>query len=208
MKIVRLMTDDFAPRPDEMDCQWKVYSFKRHHKHSVDKEKLLPPTIGLRRKLQVGLAFLLRYSEHGLCSWTTAGDQQDFDHADGLLLWEYDPKEIGNKTYADREKDADTFLETFTCWCNGECYGYRVQEEVTLPCGHTEVRDIPDASGFGYYGNDMDYMTSEVAHYVQGDECRFEGDAEYLKNYHDFIGKKPEMPEKLTAPAAEACCHE
>ena len=208
MKIVYLFADDCPECPDEMDCQWKVYSFERHHKHSVDKEKFLPPTIGLRRKLQVGLAFLLRYSEHGNCTWTTAGDQSDFSDADGLLLWEHDPKDMGSKSYADREEDADAFLETFTCWCNGEVYGYRVKEEVTLPCGHTEVRDVPDAGCSGYYGNDIEYMASEVASYVQGDECRFEGDAAFLADYHNFVGEKPELIERLPAPPAETCCHE
>mgnify|MGYP001579667606 FL=1 len=181
MKIVRLMADYSPENPaTAFDGQWSIYSFNSRHASYADPEKFFPdgkPAIGLRRKLAVGTAFLLDYFEHGNCVWSIAGTgpqcQWDNSRNAGLLVWEHPVKEMGAKTRADREKDAAAFLETYTCWCNGEVYGYEVLEIATLPCGHTETRPIDDASCWGYFGNDLDYMAECVREHVQGDSVQF-----------------------------------
>jgi len=206
MKIVRLMHDDSPECPADFDGQWKVYSFSNRHKSyrnpddffTVKHDKhgdrvIIPRSPGLRRKLDVGLAFVLSYYEHGLCSWSRAGHgpQCRWDNTPfaGLLVWEHKAKDMGAKTYEDRAKDADAFLEMYTNWCNGSVYGFSVEEEVTLDCGHTERRDLD--SCFGFY--DAKYMAEEVRAIVQGDDVRFEGAAADLASYYDFKGEKPDL---------------
>lgn len=189
MKIIGLHTDDSADDPSDFEGAWKLYSFNRRHRSfkdpasfTNDNGKTLP---GLRSKLRVGLAFVLDYYEHGACQWsrTSNGPECQFDtaHRAGLLVWERKPKEIGAKTLEARAVDADAFLATYNAWCNGEVYGYSVDEEVTLSCGHTERR--PGDSCFGFYGNDLKYMGDEIRAALAGDaEFRFEGDADFLKD--------------------------
>lgn len=90
------------------------------------------------------------------------------------------PKEI-SKVFAEREKSAASFCETYTCWANGHIYGW------TLTDANGEMLD----SCGGYYGNDTDYMIESVHDAIRhhtGDErgvvVRIEGDAkDYWKSY-------------------------
>ena len=108
-------------------------------------------------------------------------------------MWEHPPKDMGAKTYEDRAKDARVFLETYNCWCNGDGYGYSVEELVKLPCGHEERREID--SCFGFYGNDVAYFASQVRDAVAGDpDVRFEGGAKWLADSYDFVSP-PSTPE-------------
>jgi len=189
MKIVTLMYDHGAESPADFDGTWTLHSFNRRHKSYAGPDQFFPdgkPTIGLRRKLDVGLAFVLSYFEHGPCRWSRhgTGPQCQWDNVDvaGVLIWEHAPKDMGAKSYADRAKDADQFLDTYTAWANGEVYGYAVSEVVTLPCGHTETRDLD--SCFGYFGNDLEYMASLIRESINGDlEIEFRGEARDLGPY-------------------------
>lgn len=188
MKIVSLHYDDNPENPCELGG-WKVYSFNRRHVNCRNREDFFvdgKPTIGFRRKLGVGLAFGLNYYEHGLCAWYR--HRWDVVDSGGVLVWENKPKYIGAKTYEDRAKDADSFLEMYTKWCNGEVYGFDVKEEVVLPCcGHTKLCDLESA--WGFYGAET--MAKEVAWIIRGDEVRFEGEAKHLSGSYDFVGQKP-----------------
>ena len=83
--------------------------------------------IVFRKRLAVGLAFLLVRTEHGICNWhITARDTRPAS-VYGIMYWEYGPSGIGAKTYKEREDDAERFLETYTSWCNGEVYRYSIQ---------------------------------------------------------------------------------
>ncbi len=193
MKILHLLADDSSPDdPSEFDGAWKLYSFNRRHRSYKDPQAFFPdgkPSIGLRRKLDVGTAFVLDYFEHGNCVWSISGGGPecawDTSHGAGLLVWEHPVKDMGAKTRDGREKDARLFLETYTCWCNGEVYGYSIDEVVTLPCGHTETRHVD--SCFGFYGNDIAYMAEQVRAAIDGDQnVTIKGDAKHLADYHDF----------------------
>lgn len=196
MKIVTLMHDDSPTNPATFDGAWKLYSFNRRHHSHADPETFFPngkPTIGFRRKLDTGLAFVLSYFEHGACQWSRQGTgpqcQWDNVKVAGVLVWEHTPKEMGAKSKEARAKDADSFLETYTSWCNGDVYGYAVSEVVTLPCGHTERRDLD--SCFGFYGNDLTYFASEIKAALAGDtEIQFEGDAKEMSGYLNLGGGK------------------
>src|SRR6185437_5228951 len=126
-KTIHSNHDDSPECPmDAYDGQWRLYSFRRDSIHRENPERFFPngkPNIGLRRKMQVGLAFLLDYFEHSLGRYDIAGtgpnDQWDTSHNAGLLVWEHKPGDMGAKTYEARQKDAEAFLETYNNWMNG-----------------------------------------------------------------------------------------
>lgn len=194
MKIVTIEHEDNAEDPCERD-QFVVHSFnRRHHAFAAPGNFFSEdgtPSPALAAQLTEETAFVLSYYEHGSCVWSRqgTGPQCQWDNVSlaGLLVWTGKPEDLG-KDYDARAKAADGFLSAYTAWCNGEVYGYRVEEEITLPCGHTETREIE--SCYGFNGTDVDYMASEVAHVVNGDDVRFKGSAAFLADHHDFKGKK------------------
>jgi hypothetical protein len=129
--------DQDVDSPCNDDCQWKLVSFNRRHLSHGDPSQFFDEhdnlKIGIRRKLDVGLAFWLDYYEHGLCRWSLSGSgpqcQWDTSSHAGILLWEHDPSEIGAKSYQDRAKDAKNFLEVYTDWANGNCYWVQLIHE-------------------------------------------------------------------------------
>ena len=161
---VRILQDEHQQEsPAEYDLAWKLYSFSRNHgtfKDPADLGFADPMDVGLRKKLEVGTAFVLGYFEHGRGIWHISGDipmgtagdyRWDGVNVAGLLLWEHDPKEMGAKTKKARQKDAEGFLETYNSWCNGDIYGYVVED-----------RDGEELdSCWGYIG-DMDYCQDQA----------------------------------------------
>ena len=140
MKTIHLGLTDSPENPLETDC-WKLYSFNRNHRSFKDPDYFFPNgrpdenpvPIGLRRKLAVGTAFILSYTEHGQCEWGVEGTigMPVFDSCSiaGLLIWEDSVKNLGPKTYADRQKDAEGVCAVYSEWCNGNVYGYSVEEK-------------------------------------------------------------------------------
>ncbi len=127
-----------APHEDRDGC-WTPISFQRGHHSSQPLDRYYPWAVGMRRKIEVGLAFPLLYKEHRLCSWElwSDGEQPKFldrhpgsgvsTPADGLLIWEHKPRDMGAKTYAERYRDAQGFLEEYNAWCNGSCYYFQLE---------------------------------------------------------------------------------
>lgn len=168
---VRIETDSDLENPADFGHNWTPYSFGRRHTNYRDPEslglslerdehgtpKILNP--GLRRKLEVGLAFFLSYYEHGNSVWSLRGEgpqcRWDSVSVAGLLVWEHKPGDIGAKTREDRAKDAARFLETYTHWCNGEGLGYVVESGSTCDKGDTHWEHID--SCWAYFQNDVDY---------------------------------------------------
>lgn len=171
------------------DGQWTLYSFcSRHtdfkHPDHFDIE-VSRNEVGkvrdrkLKRKLANGLAHWLGYFEHGQCCWfrTEAprpGVEFRWDGVRyaGLLIWEHKASEMGAKTYEDRAKDADAFLNTYTSWANGEGLFFAIEDE---------AGETIESSG-GFYGCDASYMLDEIAHSLVGHEFVVKGDADYLES--------------------------
>jgi hypothetical protein len=175
--IVTIDHDPDVENPLEYDS-WKVHSFCSRHSNYEHPSELglglylgsdgLPPVenIGLKRKLEVGTAFILSYYEHGQGCWSLKGEgpQCRFDSTQiaGLLVWEGKPKDCGwaselepdgssrrskfEKTIEARAKNARSTLEVYNEWCNGHCYQYSIKEydEET----EEEGEDIDSSSGF------------------------------------------------------------
>lgn len=139
--------DRDAEDPCDMDCSFRLHSFRSDHKNFCDREKLPYSRIGLQSKLRHGTAFTLDYYEHGLCRWSLSGDgpqcRWDTSRNSGLLVWPGKPSEL-RKTYEERRESAKAFLEEYTDWCNGLCYYFQLSTET----------DEPVDSCFGFIGDD------------------------------------------------------
>lgn len=168
--------NDEAEDPHEMDGQWTLHQFSRDKSHFTDPYELFTENRkirnpGLRRKLDVGLAFLVSYYEHGQCVWSIkgTGPQCRFDSVGlaGILVWENKPGDMGAKSYEDRQKDAAAFLQTYTDWCNGNVYGYSIDD----PEG-----EVNDGCG-GYFGHDTEYMLKCIQDAAGERPVKFDGDA-------------------------------
>ena len=176
--ILHVDYDQDAEVPGSENDEWKVISFGHRHVNYEDPHKYLPPKIGLRRKLAVGLAFYLSYYEHGLCRWSLNGegsnDPWDSVGTAGIIIWTGKPGDIGAKTIEDRKKDARSFLEQYTDWANGSVYWYRLE----TPDGE----DV-DQDG-GLYGSD--HLEDSLSQALQpGDVVTIEGDGDVLA-YFDW----------------------
>lgn len=191
--------DQDAEDPSRWDS-WRVVSFNRRHSAYDDPDNYIKTVydandridhfsganIGITRKLQVGTAFLLSYSEHGLCQWKLSGEQWadtwDSCSTAGMLIWEGKPSELG-KTLEERQDIARSFLETYADWCNGNVHGWSVEAYEIRPLDDPDSDDSDDfETGFqdhdlddscwGYYGSPDDYTI----------ECAAKPIADYLKS--------------------------
>jgi hypothetical protein len=165
---------------------WKHISFSTRHNNYEDPYKHLredvpeAKEIGLRRKLDVGTAFLLSYYEHGLCKWSLKGEgpQCRFDTAQtaGLLMYLGNPKDMP-KTYEARAKIARIVLEAYTNWCNGQVYGF------TLYDGEEEID-----SCYGYY--DTAEIMDAVMPHTKDKEVEITGEASCIIDHEDIGAKE------------------
>jgi len=173
--IVRI-DSDHCENPAEFDGNWRLISYCSRHTAFEHPDKLFnvtreygwlvfnPRDLGLRRRLEVGLAFHLSYYEHGLCSWFRKGNGGPgtdcrFDgvtHA-GLLVFEHGSKAIGAKTYAERAADADRFLACYTDWCNGNGLSVDVR---------TSSGEHVDGCCGGYYGCEYKTVVEDAVNAV------------------------------------------
>ena len=120
--------------PNDMDEEWKLYSFNPRHVTyknpeeiglEINTNELIVKDGDLKEKLKNGLAHFLSYCEHKKCIWfrkdSTPDNVQNIVWSvknAGLLVWEHPVDNIGVKTFRDRAKDADCFLNLYTKWSN------------------------------------------------------------------------------------------
>jgi hypothetical protein len=210
MLTVKLEHDSDIECPNTNgDGQWTLHSFGNRHVNHTDPEKfelyrnrkgeLASRNRPLNRKLQNGLAFILSYYEHGNCMWSRSGHgpQCRWDNVQvaGILVWEHKADDMGAKSYEDRAKDADAFLNTYTSWANGEGLYYCIEDE---------NGETIDSCG-GFYGCDSDYMLEEIAHSLLNEEYEVEGDAaDYLE---DDLERIVEQKRKQRDEELLALCH-
>jgi hypothetical protein len=190
LRFLRVDLDYDTDSPCESDS-WKVYSFNfRHNSYKdpfmfidrIDQASgaIMPSCPGLRQKLDRGLAFWLTYTEHGDCNWYVGARRSNSGYLpDGLMVWESKPTDLGPKTLLDREKDAEAFLAVYTDWCNGNCYGYHLKDEVG------ETVD----SCWGFIG--FDSLIAEInSHLEEGDQIVLSGEMEdVVRDYGHLKGE-------------------
>lgn len=178
--------DQEAENPCEHDG-WKLYSFCTKHVNFRHPDEFgirrdgTTDKLGFRRKLEVGTAFVLGYFEHGQSLWfhadeRPAGTEGDFRWdgvgVAGVLVWEQPVSDLGPKSFDDRKDDARRFLDGYTAWANGECYGF------TLETDDGELID----SCFGFF--DVEHMFSEIRQHTEDAEVEVTGEAKWLADYH------------------------
>lgn len=197
---VRIWHDTDMDDPhDACDGQWTLHQFSNRHAHYTDPDsfgltkgddgKLVVGDKELRKKLRRGLAFFVSYYEHGRCHWSIrgTGPQCRWDSVGlaGVIVWEHDPSDLGAKTIKAREKDAAAFLETYTAWCNGDVFGFTVDDPED---------DIHDSCG-GFYGNDTACLL-EAIHGACGQRpVIFKGDASDLSDDYPGVTYDPDIHE-------------
>lgn len=189
---VTIEVDSDVESPMDEDCQWTLYSFNSRHSNYRDPEALglgplnefgevAIPSLGLRRRLHVGTAFIVSYYEHGDCKWGLQGGVPscpwDSRRVAGLLVWERPIKELGasalkdaHERYLMRRKYAEGFLESYTAWSNGDCYWYSIEDaagETVDSCGgfigvEHLIAGLIDAG----YGDALEFSDEQL--YVSG----------------------------------------
>lgn len=138
-------------------CDWRTVSFSTRIGNYEDPYKYLkddcpePRNIGLKRKMDAGTMFILSCFQHGNVQWGLRGEthQCQWDNADiaGLLLYDGNTKDLP-KGYEAREEMARNIIKTYTQWCNGEVYGYRLtkdDEDLDSCYGYYDKETIIDA---------------------------------------------------------------
>jgi hypothetical protein len=165
---VTIESDEGYPNPADEDSQWRIVTFCERHRGHVGKSEYVPDEADpenadpadlliFKVKLAVGLIYPLRYSEHGLCRWDMGAD---LDDCDGLLIWQHPIDDMGAQTPQERRADAETFLEYYTCWCNGDMWGYVITPIVEEDGEEYELDELGNC--WGFYGCDSEYMLNEI----------------------------------------------
>jgi hypothetical protein len=187
---LNLEHDPFADDPNNTDG-WHLYSFCPKHADCVYPRNVglsdryacrtddgFPGVVnpGLRRKLQVGLAYFLSYFEHSSVTWFRAGSRGFADmrwdgvRMAGLLVWQEQAANLGAKTPNDRAADADRFLEMYSAWANGWCYTAAFYDD-----GGNHID-----GEYSYGGVDLESGVMSFLQQHQVRNLRVDGDAAWL----------------------------
>jgi hypothetical protein len=202
---LQICHDSLTEQPDAGYDGWRLVSFGRKHASYEDPPKYVKAfdrrtkevkaaTIGLAKRLNVGLAFWLSYYEHGQGAWSLIGEgtQCRFDTAylAGLLIWTGKAGDIGARTLEGRAEDARDFLDSYNAWANGETFWFKL----------TDVNGQEIESFGGLIG---DESVSEVVGEAleAGDNVKIEGDAAWLKN-HLTLPEGVNLVEEFPEPTA------
>ena len=186
---LRIDHDQDVESPCENDGSWKLYSFNPRHVNYRDNFEFFPESgvnIGIQRKLAVGTAFLVSCYEHSGIAYSLNGEgmqcQWDTSHTAGILMWEHSPKDMGAKTYAEREQDARNFLEEYNHWVNGHCYCYDIEKMETCPtCKHEHGEAVDSCVGFiGWDYLKQELMSEHPELFVPDVELEVTGDAAWI----------------------------
>lgn len=163
---VNIWHDEHAEDP--CGSGWTLHSFGRSHYNSTTPEEVgivfddatetWRPSAALAKKIEEGSAYFLDYYEHGCSYWYLPGEapncRWDTSRMAGLLVWEDDTPLAA--TYDENRSYADTFLQDYNQWANGNVFGFTAT--ATRPCcecGQDRPDDSLDEdplSQGGYYG--------------------------------------------------------
>lgn len=212
--VLRVEHDTDAENPLDGDCEWTLIPFSRRLKGAGDPHEyfarsesgeVVPANIGLRSKFRAGLAFALDCYEHGERHFSLRGEgmrcQWDTSDYAGILLWNHSPKELGAKTYAEREASARAAVEIYNAWANGYAYGYILED---LEGEHVD-------SCFGFF--DSQSLTECVGEHLKpGDVVKIVGPGadmirqRYLPQGVEIVEEFDEEEEAEEAEAWAARC--
>ncbi len=180
---------------------WRLVSFRRGSNDVVSKyvksvdacNEITFADVGLARKVATGTAFVLSCYEHSQVQWGLQGEvhycRWDTARIAGMLIWEDRPADLPyyrkdpKRTYTARAEYARDLLKSYTQWCNGDCYWYRLED--------TEIGSEDSCGGF----IGQEYFVEAVREAVAGRKIdEIDGDAAWLVEWEDFQGKPEVAP--------------
>lgn len=180
--LLKIECDHDAECPMDMDGQWKLVSFVERSIHYGDISEFFDEEEDGTKTLcaeyanlfKEGFAYWLDYYEHGQSMYSIHRNSQqcrwDTSWFAGILYWEHPQDDMGAKTPEDRQKDAEAFLNTYNDWCNGNVYGYIVED--------SEFNEID--SCWGFYEDYITEAALEAMTFEPGDCVKIVGDASYV----------------------------
>lgn len=164
---IEIYQDTDCESPLEYDG-FDMISFKRFSTHFKDPEDL--DWDDIKAKCERKEAFLLSCYSHGGESWGLQGEvmQCQFDTVNtaGILFLSDDLLSNWDKDELEsREKAARSFMEEYTAWVNGECYGFNIE------CDDLDIDE--GCGGFTVYNDATEeYFAEEIAqHLPEEDAC-------------------------------------
>jgi hypothetical protein len=163
---LEIMIDEACESPREWDNLTVIVTIKNNHNTIGDFQ--VNDSEELREMLEVKKALfsmpLYIYEHSGMslkCFEASVGypynDQWDAGCIGMVFTTEELLKETGLTTMPKKEvqERMKAEIETYSQWCNGECYGFRLSEWSKCDkCNQLEDKEID--SCFGYYGYDHD----------------------------------------------------
>jgi len=163
--------DDMAESP-EYDT-FEVISFNRYHGSFRDPNEVFDE---LEDEFDEGFAFFLSYFEHGLCRWSLKADGVDpmlagdwrWDGVNTAGIVRMSSADSGTIAWwqsldmDERRKVLRQFLESYTDWANGNCWGFTWQR--LEECSHGDLHVVEDLDSiWGYVGSDILWGIREYA---------------------------------------------
>ena len=117
------------------------------------------------------VALLVDKYEHGLCHYSIANTapypDRRWDVAPCAVLvpcdWLQEEYRAGKKTWAELVQDSNVTLDSYSNWCNGECYRYVIQhhDRETL-----ELLDTDSVCGFIGYQHALEELEHQLQCYA------------------------------------------
>lgn len=188
MYRLTVMHDDMPENPMDEDTLFILHSFSNRHINYTDPNVLLAcqyefpeghedegfycdelPHDDTDHEYEGPEGFFLSYFEHGLCKWGLQGTMSgmpDF-RWDGVEYAGFLEVKPDNEWY-ERETDerkrelAQSMVDVYTDFCNGNTYGYRLEKVVKEECDRGYVHDESEEldSCWGFIGED--HLLSEL----------------------------------------------
>lgn len=144
--------------------------------------------------------FFLSYFEHGLCRWGLEGTMSgmpdfrwDGVQFAGWLEVKEDNDWFLEKSEEEQHQIAASYMDYYTDWCNGEVYGYTLEQFGEVTCDQDEVHEVAEKeldSCWGFVG--AEHLVEEVKevlkHYeIKPHELEVVDEAYGASDYMEFF---------------------
>ncbi len=194
MQIRYKVTLDFDPDtecPASFEGAWAFYSFGKRKTTDAPRNRFVyatdKPKPGYAAKVRAGLAWPLDYYESSE-RWARAAS---FERADGILVWEHAPTDMGAKTIEERGLDADAFLAEYSEWARGDAYCYSIEKVETTEDGFHRETHVDSCGGLIGPTYFLEELRSNLPADASEDNVEFVGAAAFLVETIDFFKGQP-----------------
>jgi hypothetical protein len=192
---VTLSHDDCVESPAETQDGFQIFSFNTRHINFRHPEHfgVMPDKDGdpffsskdengkpnpYKKLYNRNLLFVLSCYQHSGTAWSLSGEgpqcQWDTCSIAGVLI--LDEKSFKGMRRAKKLENARSFLKDYSAWCNGEVYGYNIEDENG---NHID-------SCYGFYESEYMFECISLLEFGDNPEFEFDGDCSWLANYHSI----------------------